>query len=129
MNMIHPHFMLIQYRDINIPKCCYFKQSVSQFECCAMADNEDIADFFCKMLPSKVSEANRLFRTRTPLVLNVDNNTATVSYNDFDFIRFSALPITGLYKANTSDGSFIGLLMDYLSMTRDTIINGKTLKS
>lgn len=129
MNMIRPHFMLIQYRDINVLKCCRFKQSVSRFEGCVLADDEDVAEFFFKMLPQKISGINKRFKTDAPLLLTLENQTATVSYKGFAFIRFSALPVTRLYKANTSDGSFVGLLMDYISMGKDTIINGKTLDS
>ena len=129
MNMVHPHFMLIQYRDINVLKCCRFKQSVSRFEGCALADDEDVAEFFFKMLPKKVSSINKRFKTGAPLLLTQENQSATVSYKGFTFIRFSALPVTGLYKANTSDGSFIGLLIDYISMANDTVIHSKTYKN
>ncbi|MGN1219089.1 MAG: hypothetical protein ACI4TD_14140 [Phocaeicola sp.] len=94
-----------------------------------MADDEDVAEFFFKMLPKKVSSFNKIFKTGAPLLLTQENQTATVSYDGFAFIRFSALPVTGLYKANTSDGSFIGLLIDYISMANDVVINGKTFNN
>lgn len=125
--MMHPHFMLIQYRDINVLKCKRFRRLMSVFECCAMVDDDDVREFFDKVLPDKLSYINRHYSKGAPLVLSVEHITASVSYEGFDFIRFCAIPITGVFKADTYDGSLIGLLMDYMSMGTDKIVDNKNL--